>query len=234
MEWREALAGILYPGVLDDLPNGKAAELKRDIAWTLTRISNTRADRGDEFVKCQPSSDYLARWYCDPRIGGVCNHYARPHMTEDLHRYLFAACYTRVFGQVPELGDFPPGLLPKHKNIGEEKKKEYFDDRFRVQVADRPSTTVTSHLAKDGHYFIHYDETQCRSLTVREAARLQTFPDNYFFCGTRTKQYVQVGNAVPPLLARKIAGIVARTFTQGGPKDNAPGNAARSSGKDKR
>ena len=136
------------------------------------------------------NSEYRPDWFCDERLGGVCNHASRPHITEDLYRYLFVASYARLYGRSPELRDFPASLLPKHKNAHDEKKLLYFDDRFRVQLTDQPATTITSHIAKDGHYYIHYDESQCRSLTVREAARLQTFPDNYFFCGTRTQQYV--------------------------------------------
>ena len=149
----------------------------------------------------------LRRWIDDPRLGGVSQHESRSHMAADLHRYLFAACFARLQGYSPKLGLFPPKLLPRHANMDSDTIP--FVDRFRVQLAGEPSSTVVSHICKDGHYFIHPDPSQCRSLTVREAARLQTFPDSYFFEGNRTQQYHQVGNAVPPWLARQIADVVS-------------------------
>ena len=129
-------------------------------------------------------------------------------MSSDLQRYLFCACFANVNWRrtipSPSKKDFPEELAPNHKSWETGK----FADRFRVQFKHKPSSTITSHINRDGHYFIHYDPTQCRSLSVREAARLQTFPDNYFFEGNQTQQFVQVGNAVPPYLARKIALIV--------------------------
>jgi len=148
-------------------------------------------------------------WYRNGRSEGITNHEARRHMISDLHRYLFCACFAEKARRTPHLKDFPFWLLPDHRNARRGTRTALFSDRFRVQVRDRQATTITSHIAKDGHYFIHYDPSQCRALTVREAARIQTFPDDYHFEGPRTQQYAQVGNAVPPLLAYQIAGIVA-------------------------
>ena len=156
----------------------------------------------------------LRDWLLDHRLGGIIQHKARGHMPSDVSRYLFAASFARVVNSSPRLRDFPEKLMPEHANVGHDTVP--FGDRFRVQLANRPSTTVVSHIAKDGHYYIHPDPSQCRSLTVREAARLQTFPDNYFFCGNQTQQYHQVGNAVPPLLAVQIAQIVSRILEEGG------------------
>lgn len=144
-------------------------------------------------------------WYGDERLGGYPNHETRSHISTDLWRYFFCSCFAKVRGRSPNLRDFPQFLLPDHKNVGEAIRGQKFGDRFRVQCGNRVSTTVTSHISKDGHYFIHPDPKQFRSLTVREAARLQTFPDNYRFEGPRTQQFHQVGNAVPPQLALIIA-----------------------------
>ncbi len=159
--------------------------------------------------------DELSAWYtgrgATSRLRSVMNHEARGHMESDLRRYVYAAAFAKAKGESPKgHSEFAlKGLAPDHENWESGK----FADRFRVQLEKRPSTTVTSHIAKDGHYFIHYDPAQCRSLTVREAARLQTFPDDYFFQGNRTQQYHQVGNAVPPFLAGKIAVIVSEILT---------------------
>ena len=169
--------------------------------------------KGSEFVACKDSLDEsiipkeLARHYLDPTLKGVPNHESRSHLKQDLMRYMFASLYVEKYGDFPRLRDYAKhhnDLIPDHANVESGK----FTDRFRVQVAEKPATTVTSHISKDGHYFIHYDAIQCRSLTVREAARIQTFPDNYLFRGSRTAQFHQVGNAVPPYLALQIASIV--------------------------
>lgn len=154
--------------------------------------------------------NFLRSWIEDKELNAVLNHETRGHIETDLLRYAFCAIYSMLYdGISPKSRDFPAELAPQHANWSTGKHA----DRFRVQSANKFSTTITSHISKDGHYFIHYDPTQCRSLTVREAARLQTFPDNYYFEGNRTQQYVQVGNAVPPFLAKQIAEIVLRLLS---------------------
>lgn len=168
---------------------------------------------GSEFIECKTPSDKnpLKDWYKDENLNGVCNHQSRTHLVQDIKRYLFAGIYTQLYGRFPRMEDFAKHdreLLPCHLSA----ESGVFNDRFRVQLPSEAATTVTSHISKDGHYFIHYDVNQCRSLTVREAARIQTFPDNYLFCGPRTAQFHQVGNAVPPYLAFQIAILVKEIF----------------------
>ncbi len=156
----------------------------------------------------------LGDWYADNNVKGLPNHETRTHMDSDLDRYLFASSFGAVHNRSPHLKDFPAQLLPDHRNVEYSGKDQKFSDRFKVQLWGQPASTVTSHISKDGHYFIHPDPTQCRSLTVREAARIQTFPDNYYFEGGRTQQYHQVGNAVPPYLAKQLAEIVFNVFKE--------------------
>lgn len=207
--WSQKVEEITLNGVMESMDG----EVARIVKKTVKNLTNPHKDSGAEFVEHRADYtplEYEQKWFYDKRIGGACNHESRGHMGSDLHRYLFASSFAKVKERSPKMEDFPEKLLPDHKNVQEAIKNKKFADRFRVQLEDKPSKTITSHISKDGHYYIHHDPSQCRSLTVREAARIQTFPDNYFFCGPRTSQYVQVGNAVPPLLAKEIAKIVKR------------------------
>jgi DNA (cytosine-5)-methyltransferase 1 len=189
---RKDLAGLA------DMLRAVESQIRSDLGQGSLRTSRMKA--------ASAKSSKLETWYHDKKLRVWLNHQARSHMTTDLRRYLYASAFAAAYGSSPKghkAFDLS-GLRPNHKNWETGK----FADRFRVQLDNRPATTVTSHIAKDGHYFIHPDPSQCRSLSVREAARLQTFPDNYFFQGNRTQQFHQVGNAVPPLLAFKIAQLV--------------------------
>jgi len=88
--------------------------------------------------------------------------------------------------------------------------------RYHVLEPDKPSTTIIAHLHKDGNRFIHYDSRQCRTITVREAARLQSFDDDFEFVGTRGNAYQMIGNAVPPMLAYAIAKAVCELLRKMG------------------
>jgi DNA (cytosine-5)-methyltransferase 1 len=202
--WRQALQAIRSQEWMSRPENAATA---REIRATLKELAKLELTPGRINAPYRGPPLTLSDWYRF-NASGITQHEARSHMRDDLHRYLYCSCYARAHKRSPLLRDFPKELYPKHQNISRAVENRVFGDRFRVQLADCPSTTITSHVSKDGHYYIHYDPVQCRSLTVREAARLQTFPDSYFFEGNRTEQYHQVGNAVPPLLAREIAGQV--------------------------
>lgn len=177
--------------------------------------ANLATSLGQDFIELEnydvDENIQLSGWYFDANMRGISHHTSRSHLLQDIYRYYFAAKFTADNGVFPKMNDYAAAgndLLPDHENATSGK----FNDRFRVQKSNDAATTVTSHISKDGHYFIHYDQFQARSLTVREAARIQTFPDNYYFYGGRTQQYHQVGNAVPPYLASQIGAVVEILF----------------------
>jgi DNA (cytosine-5)-methyltransferase 1 len=109
----------------------------------------------------------------------------------------------RGAGQAPKPGSrayfaLRKAFIPQYRN-------DAFDDKWAKLHPDRPSWTVTAHLSRDSYSHIHYDNSQHRTITIREAARLQSFPDAVEFCGSYGDQFRQIGNAVPPLMARAIA-----------------------------
>lgn len=91
-----------------------------------------------------------------------------------------------------------------------------FPNKWRKMWRDQPARTLMAHLGKDSYSHIHYDSAQARTISVREAARLQSFPDGFVFSGTMNPAFKQIGNAVPPLLARAVATVVVQAIGSSG------------------
>ena len=195
----------VHAELLSDHASDLLYESKKFSDYSIASAFEELLDQKELFLN--PLSTDLKMNYGSP----IYNHNSRNHMSEDLKRYLYVSVFSKVNGRSPKgPKEFKyEGLSPNHKNWSAGK---HFVDRFRCQLWEQPSNTIVRHIQKDGHHFIHPDPFQCRSLSVREAARLQTFDDEHFFEGPLIWQYGQVGNAVPPKLSKQIAEIVADVF----------------------
>lgn len=144
-------------------------------------------------------SDYLVQTGIRTHNDVLTLHTCRNNRESDIEIYRETIRYWNEKKKRLKYTDLPETLC-FHKN------RKVFLDRFKVLAGDLPAAqTLTAHISKDGHYFIHPDINQSRSISMREAARIQSFPDNYFFEGPRTSVFTQIGNAVPPLMAKGIA-----------------------------
>lgn len=190
--WRKDLE-FLYPtfessnidytvnDMLNDLPNICAGEVYTKFNY-----------------QCKPNK-YLLDTKLRNEDDIITHHIARPHNERDLEIYKIVVNKWNNEKTRIKYTDLPESLRT-HNNLSS------FLDRFKIVAGDEKySHTVVAHISKDGHHYIHPDIIQNRSITVREAARIQSFPDDYFFEGSRTSNFVQIGNAVPPLMAEEIA-----------------------------
>lgn len=177
----------LVKDILSDLPNLFPGEEKKQYACECPTCLKEMSIRNDEDV---------LTW-----------HVARTHQDRDRDIYRLAISLWNNNRTRLKYTDVPRDLAT-HNNLNS------FLDRFKVVASDLPAThTMVAHISKDGHYYIHPDINQARSISVREAARIQSFPDNFFFEGSRTAAFRQIGNAVPPLLAKTIANALLKQFT---------------------
>jgi DNA (cytosine-5)-methyltransferase 1 len=206
---------VIIIGWKDDfvpnIPNLEAQRFskKHTVSELLGDLPSLQAGQGkDKYSEyTNKANSYLQASGIRNGINILTQHVSRPHTEQDKTIYKIAVEKWKKNGERLNYNDLPD-YLKTHSN------RSSFFDRFKIVAPDLPySQTVVAHIAKDGHYYIHHDAKQNRSLTVREAARLQSFPDDYYFEGVkeganRTAAFKQIGNAVPPLMAEKIAKLL--------------------------
>jgi DNA (cytosine-5)-methyltransferase 1 len=174
---------VTVKDAISDLPAIKPGEGK-------IIIKHNIKEQNEFLIKIRSENEILLR-----------DHIARTHNEKDRLRYKAMSknkwTFTDLLEKMPDLNHI---------------KQRFFNNSYVVQWWNLPSKTIIAHLYKDGNQFIHPDYKQERTITPREAARLQSFPDNFVFEGSRTQQYKQIGNAVPPLMAEAIAKSIKKTL----------------------
>lgn len=172
---------------------------KYKVQDALYDLPKLKPGEGDEVMTYESKKNqYLQKFELRNGVDFVTQHISRPHNKRDLAIYEFAIEKWNEGNVRVKYTDLPKDLRT-HKNMTS------FLDRFKVVNGEGVSHTIVAHIAKDGHYYIHPDIEQCRSISVREAARLQSFQDDFYFEGSRSAAFKQIGNAVPPLMAFAIA-----------------------------
>lgn len=178
-------------------------ETKKDLFFDLPKLKPGEELQIAKYTK--PINEYLKKTETRNGVDFVTQHITRHHNERDLEIYAIAIDKW-LNGKRRLKYDELPKRLQTHKNI------LAFLDRYKVVDPTGHSHTVVAHISKDGHYYIYPDEKQVRSISVREAARIQSFPDDYFFEGGRTAAFKQIGNAVPPLMAQALAKSIGQLF----------------------
>lgn len=190
--WKQEL-NLTYPEFEEKENN---FQILKDLFSDLKNLKNGEGTLNSvEYIK--PTNEYLKQSKIRNGLDFVTQHIVRPNNENDLEIYQIAVDEWNN-GKRLNYSTLPKRLI-KHTNT------ESFVNRFQVVNGRGLSHTVVAHIAMDGHYYIHPDIKQNRSISIREAARIQSFPDDYFFEGSRTAAFKQIGNAVPPLMAEKIA-----------------------------
>tara|TARA_R110001606_G_scaffold399209_1_gene581607 strand:- start:3528 stop:4760 length:1233 start_codon:yes stop_codon:yes gene_type:complete len=169
------------------------------VSQILSDLKNLKPGEQNNITKyTKPTTPYLKKYDLRNGVDFVTQHIVRPHNERDLKIYKIAVNKWLKKSERLKYPDLPIELKT-HKN------EKSFVDRYKVVDINGLSHTMVAHIAKDGHHYIYPDNKQIRSLSVREAARIQSFPDDFFFEGGRSAAFRQIGNAVPPLMANEIA-----------------------------